>query len=514
MKKCLAPLKEKKKDMELIIASMGKGLSLSETIEKKLANAEGKKHDNLTKNLYHFINKARHEFMVEYDSICFDCSCLDVKQYALKMYMNTFYGTAGDSKFPFFFKGFQIKYGDTDSLYLVLSERCFQKYDEAYDSGNGILKEEYWSKMMNISNMEVMEKLHNEVNDFLRKDNRSSYLKMAYGEVLFLVVFTGKKKYYSIPYESKLNFNRKPFIQEKSDKNNKSVQRFILQMQDRHTREEADVKWLIKRSLTPKPYLYEISELGKCFEYVVVENNSSNKIRNKMEYPEVVRRLGKKIDINYYLKTIVSLCAQFINYDDSYQPSSEIVLEALKKLKDDNKVGDNKADDGMDEDDVDKNNVDEEEIDEDEVSKIRDVLVPKSAEKWIRRQEESIRLKLSSLLKEISEVDIGYRENMYKLVTKKRAMYNGKEGDFIYIGWLLAYMMSQAEKVLINLPDNLPEKLLAHTKKRFGEVLLAPVFICSKVSMVYVINGDIKKLAMIGALAGKDITSAPPTEII
>ncbi|GBB91430.1 hypothetical protein RclHR1_18720001 [Rhizophagus clarus] len=166
--------------MELIIASMGKGLSLSETIEKKLANAEGKKHDNLTKNLYHFINKARHEFMVEYDSICFDCSCLDVKQYALKMYMNTFYGTAGD----------------------ILSERCFQKYDEAYDSGNGILKEEYWSKMMNISNMEVMEKLHNEVNDFLRKDNRSSYLKMAYGEVLFLVVFTGKKKYYSIPYEN------------------------------------------------------------------------------------------------------------------------------------------------------------------------------------------------------------------------------------------------------------------------------------------------------------------------
>ena len=35
------------------------------------------------------------------------------------------------------------------------------------------------------------------------------------------------------------------------------------------------------------------------------------------------------------------------------------------------------------------------------------------------KQEESIRLKLSS---EISEVDIEYRDSMYKLVTKKRAM--------------------------------------------------------------------------------------------
>ncbi|CAI2201029.1 6172_t:CDS:1, partial [Funneliformis geosporum] len=42
----------------------------------------------------------------------------------------------------------------------------------------------------------------------------------------------------------------------------------------------------------------------------------------------------KKIDISYYLKTVVGLCAQFINYDESFQSSSEIVLGALKKLKD------------------------------------------------------------------------------------------------------------------------------------------------------------------------------------
>ncbi|CAB5394376.1 unnamed protein product [Rhizophagus irregularis] len=565
MKKRLAPLKEKKEDMELVIASMGKGLSLPEAIEKELANAEGKKRDSLTKNLYHFINKARHEFMAEYDSICFDCSCLDAKQYALKVYMNTFYGTAGDSKSSFFLralaggvtsagqrniklvadfvkrKGFGIKYGDTDFLYLVCPEERFQRCDEAYDSGNGISKEEYWSRMVEISIVE-MEKLRDEVNVFLKEDNGSPYLKMAYEEVLFPVVFTGKKKYYGIPHESKPNFNKKPFIREveivkrgqstlfrkigkrimdeslkvnnirtlhqiiedvlresvkdisrtdlndliktavwKPDKDNKSVQRFMSRMRDRHTREEADAKRLIKKGLTPEPFLYEISEPGERFEYVVVENDLSQKVGDKMEYPEVARQLGKKIDISYYLNSVVSLCARFINYEDIYQPSPEAVLEALKKLKDANKAkhngvsGDDKADAGVaDEDDLDEE--DEDEIDEDKVSKIRDALAQKSAEKWVRgyikklhtgpkknhaiishlwkeantyaknlfnstyadkivkylgndvywssylnaldKQEESIRLKLTTLLAEISKIDVGCRDRMYKLVTK------------------------------------------------------------------------------------------------
>ncbi|RIA92510.1 hypothetical protein C1645_820652 [Glomus cerebriforme] len=42
---------------------------------------------------------------------------------------------------------------------------------------------------------------------------------------------------------------------------------------------------------------------------------------------------------------------------------------------------------------------------------------------------------------------------------------------------LLACTVSQAEKVLINPSENLPEKLLAYTKKRFEEVSLMPVLI-------------------------------------
>ena len=74
------------------------------------------------------------------------------------------------------------------------------------------------------------------------------------------------------------------------------------------------------------------------------------------------------------------------------------MLEALKKLKDGNKAGDNKADDGgMDEDDLDEEDEDdldeedEDEMDEDEVSKIRDALAQKSAEKWIRGYIKSLR---------------------------------------------------------------------------------------------------------------------------
>ncbi len=55
--------------------------------------------------------------------------------------------------------------------------------------------------------------------------------------------------------------------------------------------------------------------------------------------------------------------------------------------------------------------------------------------------------------------------------------HNGKGGDRIHIGWLLACTVSQAEKVLINPPKDLSEKLLAHTKKRFEDVSLASVFI-------------------------------------
>ncbi|CAI2193586.1 18944_t:CDS:2, partial [Funneliformis geosporum] len=43
----------------------------------------------------------------------------------------------------------------------------------------------------------------------------------------------------------------------------------------RHTCEEANAKWLIKKGLISEPYFYEIPEPGEQFEYIVVENDLS-----------------------------------------------------------------------------------------------------------------------------------------------------------------------------------------------------------------------------------------------
>ena len=103
-------------------------------------------------------------------------------------------------------KGFGIKYGDTDSLYLTCPENNYEKCDRAYNNGEGaISKQEYWEEMVKIT-MSVMENLRTEVNTFLKLKSRSSFLKMAYEEVLFPVVFTGKKKYFGVEHKDVPNF--------------------------------------------------------------------------------------------------------------------------------------------------------------------------------------------------------------------------------------------------------------------------------------------------------------------
>ena len=54
-----------------------------------------------------------------------------------------------------------------------------------------------------------MNKFRNKVNAYLRIKNDTSYLKMAYEEVLFPVCFTGKKKYFGIWHEEVVNFKPK-----------------------------------------------------------------------------------------------------------------------------------------------------------------------------------------------------------------------------------------------------------------------------------------------------------------
>ncbi|CAI2190674.1 4296_t:CDS:2, partial [Funneliformis geosporum] len=116
LKRCLAPLNDRKEELE-------KEISLAEIRGENITDALKSK----------------------YSSVSFIDTYLDTKSLALKVYMNTFYSEAENSGFPFFLRA--LASGDTDSLYLVCPEECFQKCDEAYDNGNGISKEEYWSRI-------------------------------------------------------------------------------------------------------------------------------------------------------------------------------------------------------------------------------------------------------------------------------------------------------------------------------------------------------------------------------
>ncbi|CAG8586616.1 7402_t:CDS:2 [Cetraspora pellucida] len=341
------------------------------------------------------------------DEESFEYSCLDSKQKAVKLYMNTFYDEAGNNLSPFYQlqlaggvtsagqhnikfvkkfvedKEFGVKYEDTDSLYLTCPEECFQECDRKYKLDQ-LSQEEYWEEMVKIS-IEVMANLRNKVNTELEKDNGMPYLNMAYEEVLFPVVFTGKKKYYGLEHKKKPNFNPgKLFIRgvdivkrgqsklfcdvgkeimnrtlkvgneetihqivekvlwenvEKLSKldydefiqtciwrpkkegkqENISVERFVSRMEAKYSREVLENQQLIKK--VPEE----------------IYNNCGKKIPQQkgdcMEYPDVVKKFNKKINIDYYIESLFGLCARFINYDDKYQPSPESLSKVLDRKK-------------------------------------------------------------------------------------------------------------------------------------------------------------------------------------
>ena len=96
---------------------------------------------------------------------------------------------------------------NTDSLYITCPDKCFRNINKQYYTQQ-IKKEEYCTKLVE-KTFKAIDLIKDEVNDILFKDNGTPYLKMAYEEVLFPVVFLAKKKYYGIPHEGMVNFKPK-----------------------------------------------------------------------------------------------------------------------------------------------------------------------------------------------------------------------------------------------------------------------------------------------------------------
>lgn len=241
---------------------------------------------------------------------------------------------------------FRIKYGDTDSLYLQAPNKCFEECDADYVEGR-VSREEWWSAMVRIT-MRALNQIRDEVNAFLRADNGSPYLKMAYEEVLYPVGFTGKKKYFGIPHLNEVNFHpKKLFIRGidvvkqgqpkmavdigyrimwagmainntrdmrgivedvlrdavvngaqwsfkdfvktdawKPHKNNIPVHRCIARMQARHDAEVAENDRRAAAGAAPRPLLYEMPESGERFSYVIVKTGAAFDLRGCKQEPK------------------------------------------------------------------------------------------------------------------------------------------------------------------------------------------------------------------------------------
>jgi len=103
-----------------------------------------------------------------------------------------------------------------------------------------------------------------------------------------------------------------------------------------------------------------------------------------MEYPDVVKKFNKKINIDYYIESLFGLCARFINYDDKYQPSPESLSKVLDRKKKSKEKKLKIAKDLLQSNDFPS-------LDEDEIAKIKDEESQKSAKKWLKNYIKNLR---------------------------------------------------------------------------------------------------------------------------
>lgn len=324
---------------------------------------------------------------------------INSKQKALKVFMNTFYGVMGDVTSPLFMlllagavtsagqenlrrvakfcktRGYKIKYGDTDSLYLVPPDSVFAEVDEQYQKKQ-ITKLEYFTKMVELT-MKNMGEFKDEVNKFLEENNGTKYLNMAYEEVLFPVAFLTKKIYFGIPHMGVVNFkpeklfikgmapikrgfpdfiktvdmeimwesmavdntkNLREIVEDKLKEipsRKWTLEDFVQTAEYRPAKDQKTIKAFVE-TLQPK----DRPKPGKRFKYIVVEGNpyystleGHKKTKKKgeiMAYYETAKENGLKPNMQFYMAGIggsggmvVGQFARFISYHPDFEAPTD-----------------------------------------------------------------------------------------------------------------------------------------------------------------------------------------------
>jgi DNA polymerase elongation subunit (family B) len=179
----------------------------------------------------------------EYITLMFKFDQANIKQKALKVFMNTFYGETGNKNSPFFIlqiaggittagqrnikmvadlvqrlgcdypgkrgdvnpNGCRLYYGDTDSCYISCPEIYFLPLNQQY-YGGCITKEAYCIALVEGTFKQI--KIINKIaNDHLVKDNGTYFLRLAYEEVLYYAIFLLKKMYAGVQHRKIVNFH-------------------------------------------------------------------------------------------------------------------------------------------------------------------------------------------------------------------------------------------------------------------------------------------------------------------
>jgi DNA polymerase elongation subunit (family B) len=241
---------------------------------------------------------------------------------------------------------------NTDSLYLSMPEKCFDILDKKYYSGK-IDKLYYWNEMINIT-FDRIKPLNNSVNQLLKEDNGTDFLKMAFEESLYPVAFLAKKKYYGIPHISIPNFQpkelfikglgvvkrgvsgmlKKVCMEIMWDSVKLSNVNTLMELVLNRVNHIYDTKWNFKDFVMtdmfkPNKQNIKVQTFAKRmfaagikvkpyerFNYVIVKTNPFNYdnrgrkvsklIGEKMEYADRAEELGMEIDLDYYMQGSVN----------------------------------------------------------------------------------------------------------------------------------------------------------------------------------------------------------------
>ncbi|CAI2194354.1 6093_t:CDS:2, partial [Funneliformis geosporum] len=191
--------------------------------------------------------------------------------------------------------------------------------------------------------------LRDQVNAYLGIKNGTSYLKMAYEEVLFPVCFAGKKKYFGISHEDVVNFRPNDLFMRGIDtvkQGNSELFRFIGEK----IMWEAITHVQFVKLLKTLSGMLDLSSgilisLLQCLNgrlkeisYIVVnddprykkDGSKSTRKGDYMEFPEIAKEFNMKIDIRHYLEQTVGMCARFINEDNMFLPPSSDKIMQIK----------------------------------------------------------------------------------------------------------------------------------------------------------------------------------------